>query len=90
MIRVEVPDATSANRLVQRLAGVFEPTSVVIDADHREVRVEEQRQSSQAVAQVLGTVEDWLQDAALNSTRVWLDGTRYTLARQPAPIASGQ
>lgn len=90
MIRVEVPDAASAKGLVQQLAGVLEPTSVVLDADRREVRVEENGDSSQVVAQVLGTVEDWLELFDIDSATVWLDDTQYTLARQPAPIASSR
>jgi hypothetical protein len=83
MIRVEVPDAASAKGLVQRLAGVFEPTSVLLDADRAEVRVEEKRKSSRTVAQVLATVEDWLAEAGADCATVWLDGSRYTLAPRP-------
>jgi hypothetical protein len=90
MIRVEVPDAAGAEGLVQRLAGVFEPASVLLDSDHGEVRVEKKRKSSRTVARVLATVEDWLAEAGAASATVWLDGSRYTLALRPDPIASGR
>lgn len=90
MIRIEVPDAASAKGLVQLLAGTFEPTLVVLDADAGEVRLEENEKSSQSVAQILGAIEAWLEKEGVDSATVWLDGSRYTLARQPEQIASGQ
>jgi anti-sigma B factor antagonist len=87
MIRVEVGDGASAKGLVERLAGACEPTSVVVDIDRREVRVEE---NGQAVAQILRAIEVWLEDADADSTTVWLDGTQYTLVRQPTPSAAGR
>lgn len=89
MIRVEVPDATRAKTLVHRLADVLDPTAVLLDADRGEVRVEENGASNQIVAQVLGTIEDWLEQTDIHSATVWLDDSQYTL-RQATTIASRQ
>lgn len=72
---------------MRRLALVLEPT-VVLDAERREVHIEERRKSHQTVTQVLASVQDWLEDAAVDSATVWLDGSRYTLARRPESTSS--
>jgi hypothetical protein len=64
-IRVTVPDAASAKGLVQRLAAVFDPTSVSLDADSRNVRIETGPDSTQTSSRILGTIEDWLDEATL-------------------------
>lgn len=89
-IRVAVPDATGAKSLVRRLAELFEPTSVSLDADRHEVSIEAPRGTSQAVVQVLGSVEDWLEEAGAAAATVWLGERSYTLVPRQAQPASGQ
>ena len=89
VIRVEVPDAASASGLVRRLTGAFEPTSVVLDANSREVRVEENGKSRRAVARILSSIEVWLREADVDSTTVWLGDAQYTVARPRVAATNG-
>ena len=89
MISVVVPDAASAKGLVQRLARVFDPASISLDAERSEVRVEERRTTSQAITDTLGLIQDWLEQTEIGSVVVRLDENSYMLER-PAQIAGGQ
>jgi hypothetical protein len=89
MISVVVPDAASAKGLAQRLARVFDPASISLDADRSEVRVEEKRTPSQAIPDTLGLIQDWLAQTQVGSVVVRLDENSYILER-PAQIASRQ
>ena len=89
MISVVVPDAASAKGLVQRLARVFDPASISLDADRREVRIEEKRSPSRAITDTLGLIQDWLEQTEIGSVVVRLDENAYMLER-PVRIAGGQ
>ena len=89
MISVVVPDAASAKGLVQRLAGVFEPASISLDADRSEVRLEEKRTPSQAITDALNLIQDWLEQTEIRAVVVRLDGNSYMLER-PALTGSGE
>ena len=84
-IRVVVPDAEGASGLVQRLAELGDTTSLSVDSDTCAVRVRPEEASGPAIRRVLTTVANWLDEAAVDSADVWLDGHPYTLARRPGP-----
>jgi hypothetical protein len=84
MIRVQVPEGASAKGLVQRLAGVFEASSVSLDTQSGEVRLELRRKSREALVQALGLINDWLEQAGLDSVVVGLDRNSGTLERHRA------
>ena len=90
MIRVAVQDAASAKGLVQRLAGVFEPTLLLLDADRGEVRVEAKRESRQDVTRTLDLIADWLEEVEVASVVVLLGGKSHRVVRRPAEIASAR
>lgn len=78
-IGIAVPDATSAQRLVQRLLNVFDAGSVVLDDAAEEVRVQAERRPSQAVTEVLWAVTRWLDEGGVSTARVRLGDRSYTL-----------
>lgn len=80
-IRVALADAGSAKGLVQQLVGVFDAASVSLDADRCEVRVAPHRESGRTLVEILDTVEEWLDEAGVDSATVWLDGREHTLVR---------
>jgi hypothetical protein len=58
-IRVTVEDATRVPQLVQRLANLFERSSISFDGSRNEVRVESEWES-RAVSGVVEAVQTWL------------------------------
>lgn len=78
-VGIAVSDATSAQKLVQRLLDVFDAASVSLDDAGREVRVQAERTASQAVIAVLSIVAPWVDEGGVSSARVRLGDSTYTL-----------
>ena len=84
-IRVAVADATGVQALVQRLAGVFDRSSVSFDGGRKEVRVRSEPES-RTVVLVLGAVEAWLaEDGVGSAAKLSLGDRSYTMVG-PVPI----
>jgi hypothetical protein len=79
-ISIAVPDATSGESLVQRLASVFDMRSVSLDGGRKEVRVQSERALDRAVIQVLDAVGGWLEHDGVASADMRLGERSYTLA----------
>ena len=77
-IRVAVADLAVAEGLVQRLAGLFTESSVSVDDTHNEVRVRS-KWDSQAVVEVIGTVESWLAANRVGSAVLSIGDRSYTM-----------
>jgi hypothetical protein len=60
-IRVGVDDPTRAHRLMRRLSALFGWSAISFDRLRNEIRVESEWES-RALARVLGTVADWLDE----------------------------
>ena len=86
-IRVAVADATGVQALVQRLAGVFDRSSVSFDGRRKEVRVRSE-QESRTVVLVLGAVEAWLAEDGVGSAKLSLGDRSYTMVG-PVPMTIG-
>ena len=86
-IRVAVADATGVQALVQRLAGVFDRSSVSFDGRRKEVRVRSEPES-RTVVLVLGAVEAWLAEDGVGSAKLSLGDRSYTMVG-PIPMTIG-
>jgi hypothetical protein len=78
-IRVEVPDGRGVERLVRRLADVFDRSSVSFDEAHQEVRVRSEWES-RGVIGVIKAVESWLAEAGVGSAKLSVGDRSYTMA----------
>ena len=85
-ICVGVPDAGGVHRLMQRLAGVFDRSSVSYDGARREVHVQSEWES-RAVPLVIGAVAAWLAEDGVESAKLSIGDRSYTMVA-PAPIGS--
>jgi hypothetical protein len=85
-IRVAVADATRAHGLLQRLAGVFDRSSVSFDGTHNEVRVRSEWES-RSVVQVIEGVQSWLASDGADSATLSIGGRSYTMIG-PAGVAT--
>jgi hypothetical protein len=86
-IRVAVPDDTCGQRLMRRLAGMFDRSSVSFDGAQREVRVRSAEWESRGVVQVLGAVESWLAEDGPGSAKLSMGDRFYTMIGE-APLAA--
>jgi hypothetical protein len=77
-IRVAVADAAGAHGLVQRLAGLFDRSSVSFDGVHKEVRVRSEWES-RAVVRVVEAVEAWLSEDGVGSAKLSIGDRSYIL-----------
>jgi hypothetical protein len=88
-ICVAVADATCAQGLMRRLAGLFGRASVSFDGARNEVHVRSEWES-RAVVQVIGTVEAWLTAEDVGSAKLSIGDRSYTMldpARAAVPSA---
>jgi hypothetical protein len=76
-IRVAFADAAGAYGLLQRLAGLFDRSSVSFDGTRNEVRVRSEWESS--VVQVISTVETWLAADGIDSATLSVGDRSYTM-----------
>jgi hypothetical protein len=77
-IRVSVADATVARGLVQRLARLFDRSSVSFDGALSEVRVRSEWES-RAVVSVINAVESWLAADGVGSAKLSIGDRSYTM-----------
>jgi hypothetical protein len=78
-VGIAVPDATSAQRLVQRLLNVFDAASISLADTGREVRVQAERTVNQTLIEALWVVSRWLDDGGVSSAEVRFGDRSYTL-----------
>jgi hypothetical protein len=79
-IHVSLLNATSAERLAERLAGVSDSMAVTFDPGRRNVRVLTEMESNRAVVAVIDTVDAWLAEDGAGAARVWVGERSYTMA----------
>jgi len=77
-IRVALPASVEARGLVQRLAGLFERSSVSFDETRNEVRVCSEWES-RSVAAVIGAVQSWLVIDGVASAELTVGDRSYTM-----------
>ena len=86
-IRVAVEDTTSVPRLVRRLTGIFDRSSISFDRSRNEVRVESEWES-RAVMGVVEVVQTWLREDGAESATLSIGDRSYTLVTS-TPLAAG-
>lgn len=87
-IRVAVADAMRAHGLLQRLAALFDRSSVVFDASCNEVRVRSEWESRSLVA-VIGAVQSWLAADGVDSAKLSVGERSYTIV-DPAGLPTAE
>ena len=85
-IRVAVADADDAQGLLQRLAALFDRSSVSFDANRNQVRVRSDRES-RSVVRVLDAVQSWLAADGVDSAELSLGDRSYTMVGPSAGTA---
>ena len=80
-MRVSVEDATSASKLVRRLATLFDASSISFDRWLNEVRVQSEWES-RAVAGVVEVVKGWLDEDGAESATLSIQDNSHTLVRR--------
>jgi hypothetical protein len=82
-ICVAVADADGAQGLLQRLAALFDRSSVSFDATRNQVRVRSDSES-RSVVRVLDAVQSWLAADSVDSAELSLGDRSYTMVGQSA------
>lgn len=77
-IRVAVPDADTAHGLLRRLASLFGRSAIAFDGTRNEVRVRSEWESRSVVG-VIDAVQAWLVADHIESARVSIGDSSYTL-----------
>jgi hypothetical protein len=85
-IRVRVADADRAQGLLQRLAALFDRSSVSFDATRNQVRVRSDRES-RLVVRVIDAVQSWLAADGVDSAELSIGDRSYTMVGPSAPTA---
>jgi hypothetical protein len=78
-ICVAVADGTGAHGLLQRLAAIFDRSSVSFDGTSNEVRVRSEWES-RSIVQVIATVQSWLTADGVDSAKLSVGNRSYTIA----------
>jgi hypothetical protein len=86
-IRVRVADADRAQGLLQRLAALFDRSSVSFDATRNQVRVRSDRES-RLVVRVIDAVQSWLAADGVDSAELSIGDRSYTMVG-PSALSSG-
>ena len=81
VMRIVVPDATSASGLAERLSLALGAERISLWGDRGEVDVRVERDSDRTVLRVLEAVDRWLDQAGVGSVEMWLGERSYRLAR---------
>ena len=81
VMRIVVPDATSASGLAERLSLALGAERISLWGDRGEVGVRVERGSDGTVLRVLEAVDRWLDQAGVGSVEMWLGERSYKLAR---------
>jgi hypothetical protein len=87
-IRVALPASIEADGLVQRLAALFERSSVLFDEMHNEVRVHSEWES-RSIAAVIGAVQSWLVVQSVASAELSVGDRSYTMVGPRVVAQSG-
>ena len=87
-IRVAVADAAGARGLLQRLAELFDRSSVSFDRSRNEVRVRSEWES-RSIVEVIGTVESWLAADRIDSAMLSVGERSYTMVGPASLEAPG-
>jgi len=77
-IRVAVSEAAEAQGLLQRLAALFERSSLSFDETRNEVRVRSEWES-RSVVEVIDTVQSWLAADGVGSAELSVGDRSYTM-----------
>ncbi len=77
-IRVALTDSTVAHGLLQRLARLFDRSSVSFDGMHNEVRVRSEWES-RSVVEVIDVVQSWLEADDVDSAKLSVGDRSYTM-----------
>jgi hypothetical protein len=85
-ICVGVADADGAQGLLQRLAAIFDRSSVSFDATRNQVRVRSDRES-RTVVRVIDAVQSWLAADGVDSAELSLGNRSYTMVGPSAGAA---
>jgi len=85
-ICVGVADADGAQGLLQRLAAIFDRSSVSFDATRNQVRVRSDRES-RSVVRVIDAVQSWLAADGVDSAELSLGNRSYTMVGPSAGAA---
>ena len=86
-IRVAVEDATGVPALVDRLARIFDRSSISFDRSQNQVCVESEWES-RAVMGVLDVVEAWLSEDGAESATLSIGEHSYTMMTSATLVAS--
>jgi hypothetical protein len=81
VMRIVVPDATSASGLAERLSLALGAERISLLGRSRRIDVRVERGSDRTVLRVLEAVERWLDQAGVGSVEMWLGERSYRLAR---------
>jgi hypothetical protein len=77
-IRVALSEAAEADGLLQRLAALFERSSVSFDETRNEIRVRSEWES-RSVVEVIDTVQSWLAAGGIGSAELSVGERTYTM-----------
>jgi hypothetical protein len=81
VIRVATKDVESAKLLVSGLVGLFGGEGVSLQSDGQ-VHVRLNGQSGQrAMVETFASVESWLEETGIGSTKLWVDERQYRMDR---------
>jgi hypothetical protein len=86
-IRVAVPDAGTAHGLLRRLARVFGRSAIAFDGTQNEVSVKSEWESRSVVG-VIEAVQAWLVADHIESVKVWIGESSYTLYGETARLSA--
>jgi hypothetical protein len=87
-ICVALPDAAEAQGLLQRLAALFERSSLSFDETRNEVRVRSEWES-RSVTAVVGVVQSWLAADGVASAELSIGDRSYTMAGPTVVVQNG-
>ena len=85
-ICVALTDSTGAHGWLQRLAGLFDRSSLSFDGTRNEVRVRSEWES-RSIVQVIDAVQSWLAADGVDSAKLSVGDRAYTLVG-PAGLAA--
>lgn len=86
-IRVALPDAGTAHGLLRRLASLFGRSAIAFDGTRNEVSVKSEW-ASRSVVGVIEAVQAWLVADHIESVRVWIGESSYTLYRETGLLSA--
>jgi hypothetical protein len=88
-IRVALSEAAEAGGLLQRLAALFERSSVSFDEMRNEVRIRSEWES-RSVVEVIDTVQSWLAADGVGSAELSIGNRSYTMVGPTLDAQTGR